>query len=299
MGVRRSGGQPPPPLPLLQRTNPKPGQSNRQAAAVSRFAEDSAVSTPSLGRECRSWIELVRLDQAAQLLPPAVAEQGGLPRTDHWCRGHSEGRRHRPQASVTGPELQWPPDGALGVTEGDSGFQLLAQRPIPEASPVAAGDAAVQFPELPEGPLAQLTGLALLDHREVAVGDHQLGFSDRLGPGESRVLAPAVAAPPIQQHSPKGQPASDLLGQQLGIGRDCLGLDSWRSHGACCGWQCTSYCHAAQAQLAGTDTRKPESGAYGQEISKHPHAGAQEKCALGLKDALRFGNRGTAPVEAG
>ena len=51
VGVRRSGGQPPPPLPLLQRTNPKPGQSNRQAAAVSRFAEDSAVSTPSLGRE--------------------------------------------------------------------------------------------------------------------------------------------------------------------------------------------------------------------------------------------------------
>ena len=51
VGVRRPGGQPPPLLPLLQRPCPGTAQSSRQAAAVSRFAEDSAVSTRSLGRE--------------------------------------------------------------------------------------------------------------------------------------------------------------------------------------------------------------------------------------------------------
>ncbi len=49
--VRRPGGQPPPLLAMLQRPGPEPAQSNRQADAVSRFAEDSAVSTRSLGRE--------------------------------------------------------------------------------------------------------------------------------------------------------------------------------------------------------------------------------------------------------
>jgi hypothetical protein len=36
----------------------------------------------------------------------------------------------------------------------------------------------------------------------------------------------------------------------------------------------TRYCHAAQAQLASTDTRKPEARADYLEISKHPLAGA-------------------------
>ncbi len=70
------------------------------------------------GSEDSGWIELVRLDQGAQLLAPAVAEQGCLPRADHWRRaGDREGLRHWPQASVTGPELQWPLDGAVGITQ--------------------------------------------------------------------------------------------------------------------------------------------------------------------------------------
>ena len=119
-------------------------------------------------------------------------------------------------AAVTGPELQGGPDRAGVVAQRDGALEFLLDCRAFDRPPVLLGDAAVQFGQLPEGLLAQLAGLALLDHREVAVGDRlKAGL---VGPAAGGVLGPAVAAAPVEQHAAKTRSVGLLALQQLGVG---------------------------------------------------------------------------------
>ena len=94
--------------------------------------------------------------------------------------------------------------------------ELLLDRLALDRAPVLLGDAAVQLAQLPEGLLAQLAGLALLDHREVAVGDRiEAGL---FRPAAGGVLGPAVGSSPVQQHPTERCAVLLLALKQLRVG---------------------------------------------------------------------------------
>jgi competence protein ComEC len=158
-----------------------------------------------------------------QLRADAVVLVQDGPRTlllaRHRGRRSKESRGYGPDAAVAGPELQRLPHRRSFIPQGDGGLELFSQRRIAEPAPFPGSDAAVQLAQLPEGALAQFTGLALLDHREIAIGDHHRRLADRLGPAAGGVLGPAIATPPVQQHPAERQPAGLLPCQQLVVTR--------------------------------------------------------------------------------
>ena len=110
---------------------------------------------------------------------------------------------HRKIKARRPPELTVLAADRFGVLQG------LAQLGAVQGSPVAFGKAAVDFSELEVGLGAQVAGLALLHHRDIAAGERR--ETHLAAPALSGVLGPAVALPPDAEHATKGGPCRCVM----------------------------------------------------------------------------------------
>ena len=134
-------------------------------------------------------------------------EFGGPSLIQHWRRLGFDlaiGLRDGQQADVAGPELRRSPEFTALAADWFGVLKGVAQLGAVQGSPVAFGKAAVDFSELEVGLGAQVAGLALLHHRDIAAGERR--EAHLAAPALSGVLGPAVALPPDAEHAAKGSP---------------------------------------------------------------------------------------------